>query len=123
VILAKDIDSLDIIREARKIRYDTCYAEEGTNVDFVEVFPDHLYVRSYERGVEDETLSCGTGVTAAAITAAVSQSGEKASYEIRTKGGDLRVSFLRKGFEFSEIWLEGPAKFVYRGEIEIEDRE
>ncbi len=118
VILSKDIDTLDIIREARKIRYDTCYAEEGTNVDFVEVHPDHLYVRSYERGVEDETLSCGTGVTASAIAAAYANPAIKEGSDIRTRGGDLHVSFKRNGNEFTEIWLEGPATFVFQGEIE-----
>ncbi|HTX88618.1 MAG TPA: diaminopimelate epimerase [Bacteroidales bacterium] len=118
VILAKDIDSIDLIREARKIRYDTCYAEEGTNVDFVQVQGDRLYVRSYERGVEDETLSCGTGVTAAALTAAMALKDGAGMFHIRTRGGDLEVTFNRKGSSFSEIWLEGPARFVYQGEID-----
>jgi diaminopimelate epimerase len=119
IVFASDIDHLDVVREARKIRYDTCFAEEGTNVDYVEVMDDHLYVRSYERGVEDETLSCGTGVTASALATAMRFSQNQGFYTIRTRGGKLKVSFKQHRNVFSDIWLEGPAEFVFQGEIEV----
>jgi diaminopimelate epimerase len=121
VVLSTGIQSLDVVTEARKIRYDTCYAEEGTNVDFVEILPDHLYVRSYERGVEDETLSCGTGVTASVLAAAYHLGQTEGSFPVRTQGGYLKVRFLRKDTVFSEIWLEGPAEKVFEGVTEIGD--
>jgi len=119
IIFSKNVDRIDIIKKARKIRYDTCFAEEGTNVNFVEVRTDHLFVRSYERGVEDETLSCGTGITASALAAASRNPDNPGFYNIKTRGGDLRVSFLQKDNLFTDIWLEGPAEMVFKGEIEI----
>ena len=112
---------MDIVKKARKIRYDTCFAEEGTNVDFVEIKNDHLFVRSYERGVEDETLSCGTGITASALAAAVKTHGNPGFFIIRTRGGELKVSFKQKGAVFKDVWLEGPAELVFRGMIEISE--
>jgi diaminopimelate epimerase len=119
VILSKGIDRLDVVKEARKIRYDTCFAEAGTNVDFVEPFTDHIFVRSYERGVENETLSCGTGVTASALVFAASQQFSGGTLQVRTKGGTLSVSFSRNGLRFSDIRLEGEAMMVFSGEIGI----
>jgi diaminopimelate epimerase len=119
IIFSNNVNRLDIIKKARKIRYDTCFAEEGTNVNFVEIKNDHLFVRSYERGVEDETLSCGTGITASALAAAVMNPDNPGFYFIKTRGGDLKVSFRQERNVFSDIWLEGPAKMVYKGEIEI----
>jgi diaminopimelate epimerase len=119
VIFGTNVNRMDVVKKARKIRYDTCFAEEGTNVDFVEIKNNHLFVRSYERGVEDETLSCGTGITASALAAAVKTPGNPGCYEIKTRGGELKVSFKQEGNLFSDIWLEGPAEMVFRGMIEI----
>jgi diaminopimelate epimerase len=119
VIFSTNVKGMDIVKKARKIRYDTCFAEEGTNVDFVELNEDHLFVRSYERGVEDETLSCGTGITASALAAAVKTNGKQGFFKVMTRGGELKVSFSQKENTFSDIWLEGPAELVFRGRIEI----
>jgi diaminopimelate epimerase len=119
IIFSTNVNRIDIVKKARKIRYDTCFAEEGTNVDFVEIKNDHLFVRSYERGVEDETLSCGTGITASALAAAVKTPGNPGYFNIKTLGGELKVSFQQRGYVFSDIWLEGSTELVFRGMIEI----
>jgi len=119
IIFSSNVKSMDIIKRARKIRYDTCFAEEGTNVNFVEIHDDHLFVRSYERGVEDETLSCGTGIAASALAAAMKNPGNSEFYNIKTRGGELKVRFKQKDHFFTDIWLEGPAELVFRGVIEV----
>jgi len=119
VLFKENIDEINIVSEARKIRYNRKFAEHGTNVDFAEIREDHIYVRTYERGVEDETLSCGTGITASAVAAAFKIPGNPDHIKIRTKGGELMVYFKKKAEHFTDIWLEGPAKFVFMGEIEI----
>lgn len=119
IVFTRDLDQIDVVREARKIRYDTCFAEAGTNVDYVEVRDNHLHVRSYERGVEDETLSCGTGVTASALATAMKYPDNPGFYIINTRGGELKVSFKQNQNIFTDIWLEGPARFVFQGETEI----
>ncbi len=101
------------------IRYDAAFAPAGTNVNFLEALPDgSLFVRTYERGVEAETLSCGTGVTAAALAAATR--GFTSPVRIVTKGGELQVEFkIGQGGTFSEIFLIGPAKMVFQGTVEL----
>jgi diaminopimelate epimerase len=115
----KGVNEADMVAEGRKIRYSNRFMTEGTNVDLVEVFNDHLFVRSYERGVEDETLSCGTGVTASAIAAAMEDPDNPGYFHIKTRGGGLKVSFKQEGNQFRDVWLEGPVKFVFTGKIEI----
>jgi diaminopimelate epimerase len=119
IVFTDHADSIDIIREARKIRYDTCFAEEGTNVDFVEKTAEGIYVRSYERGVENETLSCGTGVTASALATAVRSESDPGMYQVKTRGGELKVRYTRSGNTFTDIWLEGPAQKVFNGTAEV----
>jgi len=119
VVFAKDVMHADIVEAGRKIRYGDRFAAEGTNVDLVEVFQDHLYVRSYERGVEDETLSCGTGVTASAIAVAMEIPSNPGFFNVQTRGGNLKVSFRQLDNHFSDVWLEGPVKSIFRGEIEF----
>ena len=119
VRFVNDATNTDVFNFGRELRRDVRFAPEGTNVDFVEVQDVSLFVRSYERGVENETLSCGTGVTASAIVAAFINPANPGFYDIKTLGGVLKVSFTRTGELFSEIWLEGPAKFVFAGEINI----
>jgi diaminopimelate epimerase len=119
VIFTKEVEPLDIIAEAKKIRFNSRFKEEGTNVDFIEVRNAHLFVRSYERGVEDETLSCGTGVTAAVLACAVKNPARCNFIDVQTHGGALRVSFQQEGNSFTDIWLEGPAVFVFHGEANI----
>jgi diaminopimelate epimerase len=116
----KFVDSVENVnvREAGKIlRHDRRFAPEGTNVDFAEANEKGIFVRTYERGVEDETLSCGTGVTATALVSAFLDPGHAGSYRIKTPGGLLGVSFQREGVKFSDIFLEGPARFVFTGQI------
>jgi len=119
IIYRENIDDIDIITEARKIRYSERFKKEGINVNFVEVKNGILHMRTYERGVEDETLSCGTGVTAASLSYAY-QYPELTFLDVVTRGGKLKVHFSNLGEgSFDNIWLCGPAQFVYAGEFEI----
>jgi len=115
-----DARHIDVVKEGREIRYSKEFAEEGINVNFVETIDvDTIYVRTYERGVEDETYSCGTGVTAAALIAAHNDNGFN-RVEVQTLGGKLSVEYEKMGEqEFRNIWLCGPAELVFRGSIEI----
>lgn len=99
------------------IRYSDAYKQEGINVNFVKINPTDIEVATYERGVEDETLSCGTGVTAAAISTYLDQKHKDHQVNIQTKGGQLSVSFEPNGEAFKNIWLTGPATKVYEGTI------
>lgn len=121
VRFVSDAGRIDIIPEARSLRYSERFAKEGVNVNFVEKKGNGVFVRTYERGVEDETLSCGTGVTASAIAASVKgiSTSERHS-KISTPGGELTVRFHRgKAGAYSDIWLEGPVTYVFKGETEI----
>lgn len=114
-----NVDSLDVVKEGREIRYSHHFAKEGINVNFVEEGGRQIKVRTYERGVEDETLSCGTGVTAAALVFAHNDFGFN-RIEVKTRGGNLAVEFEKQAEgQFKNIWLCGPASFVYKGEINI----
>ncbi len=109
----------DVFTEGKKIRNSHDFEEEGINVNFVEQDDDWITVRTYERGVEDETLSCGTGVTASALVSAHNDLGFN-RVEVRTKGGHLAVEFDKIGEDhFKHIYLCGPATFVFKGETEI----
>lgn len=114
-----DVMHYPVVEEGRKIRYSDAFAPGGTNVNFVSRL-DHntIFVRTYERGVEDETLSCGTGVTAAALAA--SYHGYSSPVNIRTRGGELQVAFQTgQSGAFHEIFLAGPAKLVFEGDLEL----
>jgi diaminopimelate epimerase len=113
-----DLDKIDIIEEAHAIRYDTRYKDKGINVNFVLPESDGINMRTYERGVEAETLACGTGVTAAALVFALSRDHVE-EVKVQTKGGNLSVNFERAGQGFNKIWLTGPAMHVYDGNIEL----
>jgi diaminopimelate epimerase len=119
VTSSPDVEAMDIVGAGRALRNDMRFAPGGTNVNFVEKQRDGLFVRTYERGVEDETLSCGTGVTAAALAMASREPGNPGFYKVLTRGGTLTVSFTQDGERFSNIWLEGEAAFVFSGEITI----
>lgn len=110
-----EIDTFNVFDEGKKIRNNERFKEKGTNVNFTECKNDILHVRTYERGVEDETYSCGTGVTAAAIAA--SFNGMKSPVQIKTLGGDLGVSFEKENAGFKNIFLIGPAVNVFEGII------
>lgn len=111
------LKELDIITEARKVRYNQRFSEQGINVNFISQNESEIHMRTYERGVEDETLSCGTGVTAVALSS-VSEDGVYAR-KIITKGGDLMVNFKKSGDLFQTIRLQGAAKFVFSGLVNL----
>ncbi len=114
-----DTKTVDVVKEGRAIRYGDKFGKHGINVNFVHVQPTHLTVRTYERGVEHETLSCGTGVTASAIAAA-DETTEQQTISVVTPGGKLSVKFKRTGNSgFTDIWLCGPAQFVFEGTINL----
>lgn len=110
-------DNIDIIEDGRELRFDARYEPHGTNVNFAKMLKKELYVRTYEKGVENETLSCGTGVTAAAIAASLKYGGD--SFYVNTAGGRLFVSFTRTNDVFKHVKLTGPARLVFHGEFEI----
>lgn len=120
VKFASDIMNVDVVETGRDIRNSKAFLKDGINVNFVEnIGEDSIFVRTYERGVEDETLSCGTGVTAAALVSAHNPRGFN-RVEVRTPGGNLSVEYNKiDETHFENIWLCGPAEFVYKGEIEI----
>ena len=113
-------NSIDVEKEGAAIRNSPAYKKEGTNVNFVSVAEDCLMVRTYERGVEAETYSCGTGVTAVAISYLHQINSSQNQVKISTKGGDLLILLKRESdTNFKNIWLQGPAKEVYKGVINI----
>ena len=114
-----DLENFDIKNDGANIRYGAPYNEAGSNVNFVKKLNDDAFaVRTYERGVEDETLSCGTGVTAVALAMNYIGETEKNLITLKTEGGDLQVSFDKENDSYKNVWLIGPAKQVFKGEIE-----
>jgi diaminopimelate epimerase len=120
VQFVQNLQKMNVKEEGKKIRYSDDFADEGINVNFVEAVDDHtIFVRTYERGVENETLSCGTGVTAAALVSAHNENSFN-EIDVRTTGGKLSVEFdVSDENQYSNIWLCGPAEFVFKGEIGI----
>ncbi|MCK5823130.1 MAG: diaminopimelate epimerase [Bacteroidales bacterium] len=120
VCFVKDIEDFDVNKKGKKIRYNKRFKDVGTNVDFVEIMENNIFVRTYERGVENETLSCGTGVIASTISFSLLSKLSNQEYFITTKGGNLKV-FLNKNENktFNNIWIEGPANIVFTGNIKI----
>jgi len=118
--LVNDVMTIDVYKKGRDIRYSKDYETEGINVNFVEQVGDHeIIVRTYERGVEDETYSCGTGVTAAALVSYHNENGFN-DVQVKTLGGSLVVEFDRADDDhYNNIWLCGPAEKVYEGSVEL----
>ncbi len=117
------LDDLNVEDEGREIRNQSRWGEKGVNVNFVELggSPNRISVRTYERGVENETYSCGTGVTAAAICTYFHNKSDIFSYHISTLGGKLNVSFRAMHHtQFNNVHLTGPAEKVYDGTIRLE---
>lgn len=114
-----NLNNYPVFEEGKKIRYSKEHEPKGANANFIELGPNNtISVRTYERGVEDETLSCGTGVTAAALAA--SYHGHKSPVQVTVKGGTLSVEFkTRQAGTFDEIFLIGPAKMVFAGDLEL----
>lgn len=119
ILFKNNVRDVDVYTEGKGIRYNKRFADVGVNVNFVEFQNEQLYVRTYERGVENETLSCGTGVTAAAIA---SSGKEKGLYHqpIKTPGGMLEVQFDKLDDNtYKNVYLIGPATFVFKGSIAV----
>jgi diaminopimelate epimerase len=123
VKFVQDVDALDVEQLGREIRNQPRFGTEGVNVNFVAQSgaPDNIVVRTYERGVESETYSCGTGVTAAAICSSLHFMNDIFSYEIGTRGGLLQVEFrsMQPG-QFTEVFLIGHATEVFEGYLKVE---
>ena len=119
ILFTEDVDAVDLKKNGALIRYLKEYESiGGTNVNFVQELDKGTFkVRTYERGVEDETLSCGTGVTAVALAAFATHRASTTAIHFQTPGGELAVSFEPIGNEFKNIWLTGPAKQVFKGVI------
>lgn len=120
IVEVNNLDQMDVVQSGRDYRYEGAFIPiGGTNVNFVEKTDEEgtFEVRTYERGVEDETLSCGTGVTAVAL--AMHLSGLASNHaRIKTRGGDLEVDFKHNEGTFEDITLKGPAEFVFSGEFD-----
>jgi diaminopimelate epimerase len=121
VIPVPKIDDIDVRREGAAIRYHKMFSPKGANVNFVEKqAPNKIAIRTYERGVEDETLACGTGIVASALIFAATE-GADSPITVMARGGDeLQVGFEKIGEQFRYVTLTGPAEFVFEGTIELD---
>jgi diaminopimelate epimerase len=120
IIYVDDADKAMVAGVGAEVRYHAHFKPRGTNVNFVQVKgPNFIRVRTYERGVEGETLACGTGVTAAALISAKLK-GFKSPVKVQVQGGDLlEVSFREENGEFADVNLTGPADFVFTGSVSV----
>lgn len=120
VVFVENIASFDIVEFGKSVRYNNVYKEEGINVNAVGLISEKSFeIKTYERGVEDETLSCGTGVTAAALAFAIRYNlSGKLLISAKTQGGECKVSFERNDESFTSVRLIGPAEFVFKGEVD-----
>ena len=120
VTFSDTISEIDVYSEGKKIRNNKPYFKEGTNVNFVEQLNNNTFkVRTYERGVEDETLSCGTGVTAVAIAVHKTNKSKDNAITLETLGGKLEVSFEIENNSYKNVFLKGTATLVFKGEFEL----
>jgi diaminopimelate epimerase len=121
VVYVKDIDHHPVFEEGREIRYHSMFSPAGTNVNFVRVEnPNYIEVRTYERGVEDETLACGTGSIAAALTAD-SRGFVSSPVTVKTRGGEeLKIYFEKDNDAFARVWLEGGTAIACIGRLHEE---
>ena len=120
VLLVDDLEGTEVHPLGAALRHHHHFQPRGTNVNFVrQLGPQDLAIRTYERGVEAETLACGTGVVASALTIAV-LTGAESPIRVLVKGGDtMQVDFFRTADDFSQVILTGPADFVFEGEITV----
>ncbi len=120
VVLVDGLATFPVVAEGRRIRNSERYHAQGINVNFVEAEGAGYFVRTYERGVEDETLACGTGATAVGMAMAEHEGKSGAlAIPIRVAGGNLTIRFHSDGSRFTDVSLEGPASFVFKGEITV----
>jgi diaminopimelate epimerase len=117
VVYVDRLETYPVVSEGRRIRNSQPWGERGTNVNFLQKTQAGLHMRTYERGVENETLSCGTGATAAAIVDAFIHGGNERT--LITQGGELKVRFTQNTADFTEIWLCGTATPVFSGNIQL----
>lgn len=115
-----NLKTLDVVVEGRKIRYSDTYKLDGINVNFIEEVGDgHIAIRTYERGVENETLACGTGATAAALAYVISKQSALSEVKLTALGGELKVKFNQQSSNhFTDVWLIGPAEEIFKGIID-----
>lgn len=120
VAFLDSLEDADIVNMGAYLRYHDSFSPKGTNANFAEVLsPRHIAIRTYERGVEDETLACGTGMTASALIHAV-LTDAPSPIKVDVAGGDtLEVGFTRTGDHFTNVTLTGPADLVFEGDIEV----
>jgi diaminopimelate epimerase len=120
VVFVEELDQVDVLKYGTLLRYHSAFAPAGTNVNFAQVLsPGHIAIRTYERGVEDETLACGTGMTAAALLHHLLHAAAS-PVKVDCAGGDtLEIGFQPQGSDFTHVTLAGPADFVFEGAIEI----
>jgi len=120
VLFVRSVRSIDVAKQGRAIRYHSAFAPSGTNVNFVEIGRgNRIHVRTYERGVEGETLACGTGVVAASILSNLRR-GLRSPILVTSRGGDhLRVGFSMVNGQARKVTLQGPARIVYTGVIHV----
>jgi diaminopimelate epimerase len=119
VQMVADLSNFDVKNEGAKIRYSDLYGKSGSNINFVKQVSENEFKRTYERGVEDETLSCGTGATAVAIAMNATGKTNTTNININVEGGKLEVSFVKENEKFTNVFLIGPATFVFEGTFEI----
>ena len=119
VSICKDLGNLNVRNEGAKIRNASPFKEDGININFVNpIDSENFAIRTYERGVEGETLSCGTGATAVAIAMHASQKTNSNCITLHTQGGDLEVQFRYKDASYVDVWLRGSVRYVYEGTFE-----
>lgn len=121
VTIVDSVMDIDVKQDGRAIRSSKPFKSEGINVNFTELSKNKIpLLRTYERGVEDETLSCGTGTVATVLVlASKGLATAKDHCDIQTMGGQLRVWFTQQNGNFKNIWLEGPATYVFKGSYKI----
>jgi diaminopimelate epimerase len=120
VIPVATVDHVDVPGDGAAIRYDKLFSPGGTNVNFIEKRgPDKIAIRTYERGVEDETLACGTGIVASALIFAAIENCQGPVTVLARGGDELQVDFDKSDGVFRNVTLTGPAEFAFEGEIEI----
>lgn len=120
IIMTDNLSDVNVKKDGAKIRYSDLYGEPGSNVNFVHQEDENTFsIRTYERGVEDETLSCGTGATAVALAMRMAKKTEANKVNINVLGGELEISFHEEDGEFTYVFLKGKALKVFKGEIEI----
>lgn len=119
VIPVENVEDVDVLKHGASIRRHSMFAPQGANVNFMQKRgPNEISIRTYERGVENETLACGTGVTASALIFGLTEEAASPVTVLVRGGSSLQVGFERNGFDFQKVTLTGPAEFVFEGSIE-----